>query len=507
MRLLIIILLSFSSLLTAQTALHFDRPFHVAGEVAWFSAFLPQPAPPKVKVSIYGPDGTMLDYFFLGSGPDGQAAGYYRWPFTLPTGYYRLGLEGMTTEKEVIDLGVFTHAVFSDQRVTETEGGTLLGADPLPGATDLKVAVSGQQVSITGLREDAYSISIVNEDVTGPANPYVEVPAVADYRWADTLFYPATVSTAAGEPLSTNLLPVWDPATFSFGFAKASNGDFLLELGAFEGTKTVQVRATDGTDLQPRLAERQLSPLTGEPPVTAEVAAYIDLARRRRKIYQLFATVETEIAAQARPQERQSLAPNRDFQVQDYKKFPDMYNFFKEVAGELRVRTKKDNYTGRLYNAPNQRFFLETPLYIIDGKLTRDDNYVMKMNPAGVEYLAFYYVGSELRRYFPALGNHGVVQIETLRPPTKFPAADADDIFPVRGIQPAATFPVRDAAASEVPALSPVLVWKTGVATGSDVTLRLPDTDDYGNYRIVVVARSKEGRLRSFSQNFVQRVK
>ncbi|MFK8165076.1 MAG: hypothetical protein AB8H12_21710, partial [Lewinella sp.] len=377
----------------------------------------------------------------------------------------------------------------------------------LPASGGLSVNVDGNTVSIGGLNGAAYSISVVNADITGGIEGFRTTPFNENPTWADTLFYPANVTTVAGEAVNTNLLPIFDPATFQFGFAKSDEkGDYMLELGPFSGSKKVQVRAQESLDLQPKLYARKLAPLSTAPPVTEAVAAYIDLSRRRRKIYQLFATVETELDAEVPVQERKTLKPNRDFNVQDYKAFPDMYNFFKEVAGELRVRVKKDNYRAQLYNAPNQRFFAENPLYIVDGQLTRDDNYVNTMNPSNVKYLAYYYIGSELRRTFPALGNNGVVQIETIRPVEKFPTADADDIFSVNGLQPQAAFPMRDADVSEVPALSPVLLWQTGRSDAS-ATVKLPATDDFGTYKVVVLARGADGQLRSVSKTFSVEVK
>jgi hypothetical protein len=508
MRLLTVALfLFFTSTLAAQTSVHFDRPFHVAGEVAWFSAFLPQPAPPMVRVVVYAPDGSEQDYFFLEADEQGQVSGYYRWPFSLETGYYRLGLQGMTEGNEVVALGMIPHAVFNDKRVTATTAGTLSGTDALPASGGLSVDVNDGNVSIGGLNGAAYSISVVNADITGAMEGFQVIPFTLAPTWVDTLFYPANVTTVAGEPVNTNLLPIFDPATFNFSFAKSDEkGDFVLELGPFSGRKNVQVRAQENVDLQPKLYSNKVAPLNTSPPVTEAVAAYIDLSRRRRKIYQLFATVETEIEAEVPTQERKALKPNRDFNVQDYKSFPDMYNFFKEVGGELRVRVKKDNYRAQLYNAPNQRFFAENPLYIVDGQLTRDDNYVNTMSPTNVKYLAYYYIGNELRRTFPALGNNGVVQIETIRAVDKFPSADADDIFSINGLQPQATFPMRDAVASEVPALSPLLLWQTGRGDAS-ATVKLPATDDYGNYKIVVVARGADGQLRSASKTFNVEVK
>jgi hypothetical protein len=47
-------------------------------------------------------------------------------------------------------------------------------------------------------------------------------------------------------------------------------------------------------------------------------------------------------------------------------------------------------------------------------------------------------------------------------------------------------------------------MWKTG--TG-DTTVDLPSTDDVGKYRVLVVTRSVDGKLRAASQTFEVAVK
>lgn len=494
--------------LSAQTAVHFDRPFHVAGEVTWFAAYPPQPAPKKVKATVFAPDGTAIDYFFLKGDANGQLKGYYRWPFEVSTGYYRIKLQAFTTDRRVIDLGTYRHAVYSDQRIEAVATASAGKGNQLPAANGLTLQASPDGLQIGGLNGAAYSVSVFNTDVSGQTGEaFLQSTETPRGPWLDTLFYNANVSLQDGSPVVTNLLPVFDPGRYVFGFAKTGpQGNFTLQLGAFEGEKDLQVRALDPADLKPTVDLPKLAAIGQQPPLTKEVAAYVDLSRRRRKIYQLFATVETEIEAKITAEERRKLFPNRDFDVQDYKSFPDMYTFFKEVGGELRVKAKKGNYSARLYNAPNQRFFLDSPLYIVDGKLTQNENYINTMSPAEVSYLAYYYVGSELRKYFPALGNNGVIQIETLREPTKFPEEDADDIFAVKGLQPEAAFQVRDAEASDVPALSPLLLWKTGKGE-SNASISLPATDDFGSYRVVVLARAADGSLRSVSKSFAVEVK
>ena len=494
---LLLILLGLSTALAAQSAVHFDRPYHVAGEVAWFSFYPGPTVPPKVRVTVSDPTGKVLDYFFLAADEGGRLNGYYRWPFTLATGYYSVAFDALAADGAVKRFGRVEHAVYSDERV-EADGALTPGKDrPLADARGLTVSAEGNTVAVGGLNGDNYSVSVHNIDVTG-ARPQVlsQVGAAVSASWVDTLFYEARVGLADGSPVQTNLLPVFDPATYTFGFTKTDGaGEFLLQSGSFEGGKELQVRSVEGLELHPTVSVPTAGSSRRRPAVTPEVAAYIDLARRRRKIYQLYATTETELNASPAAQERRRLAPNRDFAVQDYKQFPDMYTFFKEVGGELRVRIKKDNYRAQLYNAPNQRFFQDTPLYIVDGKLTRNSNFVNTLSPAGVTYLAYYYDNRQLRRDFPALGNNGVVQIETVRAPEKFPEADAAGIFGIRGVQPPAEFEARNATASEVPVLSPLLLWTTGGGRPS-ARIELPATDDFGVYRVTVVAHGADGTLR-----------
>lgn len=504
-----LLLVAFSISLSAQTAVHFDRPYHVAGEVSWFAIYPGGNVPAKARVTVSNPAGEVLDYFFVSADANGQLQGYYRWPFGLSTGYYSLAVDALATNNTVKRLGRIEHAVYSDKRVeaVKSTGGNGPLAPPVA-ANGLTVSAKGNNLSIGGLNGASYSVSVYNEDIIGARTQVLGMAGEAmNVDWADTLFYEAGVALADGSPVQTNLLPVFDPATYSFGFSKSDPaGRFVLQTGSFDGNKSLQVRSLEGTELRPTVNIPSAGGSRRTPVITQSVAEYIDLARRRRKIYQLFATVETGIDARVTPQERRKIDVNRDFDVQDYKQFADMFEFFKEVGGELRVRLKKENYTARLYNAPNQRFFEETPLYIVDGKLTRNSNYINKLSPSDIAYLAYYYDNKALRRDFPALGNNGVVQIETVRPLANFPEVDAAGIFSIKGLQPKATFAPRNAATDAVPALSPLLLWTTGGGEQS-ATVALPATDDFGNYQVVVVARDSDGKLRRASVRVERNVK
>ncbi|WP_116125563.1 hypothetical protein [Lewinella sp. IMCC34183] len=491
----LLVLLTLSSLAaqTGASTLHLDRPYHASGEVAWFSLYLPAPAPATVRVGVFGPDGRERDYFFLRA-EAGTVSGHYRWGYDLPTGYYRLGFTTLTADGGVADLGQYRHAVYSvADRSAEAAAARRGGADEATG--DLGLELTGGQIVVADAPAGAYSVAVYNASVCGDDPTLASEAVTGAQGYVDTLFYGGVLTEAeGGAPVRVGLLPVFDNTTFATYFSKSdAEGRYLLELPDFRGEREVQVISITDQQPRPRMNAAELPALDESPPLTEEVLAYLDLSNRRRKIYQLYQTVETPLEALPPPVERRDLTASKAYDVQNYKAFPDLYTFFREVAGELRYRDRRDGYEARLYNAPSQRFFTETPLFIVDGRLTRDANYVAKLSPATVERVAFYYGNRNLRELFPALGSQGVVQIDRIRPVTDLPADDAANLLTLQGLQTAQPFP---APADGRPRLSPLLLWQTGTTGGGRMVIDLPPTDDAGNYRVVVTHRDAAGRVR-----------
>ena len=470
-----------------ESVLHPDRPYYASGEVMRFRTYFPVPVPTRLRVDVYGPDGQSIDYFFVRTGA-GVADGYYRWNFDLPSGYYRLRFTALSAAQDrVVELGTFRQAVYNvgDRKASPQAGGE--PSTPMPEELRVSVSVADGRLTATGLPEGTYSLSVYNAEVTGEADPleYAAADVVAAYQ--DTLFYGGYLGERGSDnPVEVNLLPFFDTRTLRTYFSKADEaGRFVLTVPAFEGEKRVQARGVGDEAIQAAFRFPVLDAIAETPPLTEAVLAYLDLSNRRRKIYQLYGGVEMPLDGEAEPEPARELQPNETFNVQDYKSFPDMLTFFNEVAGELRYRRRRGQLTAQLYNAPNQRFFSGTPLFVVDGRLTSDVDYIAALNPADVSTLAYHYDNRALRRDFPALGGHGVVQIEQLRDNGKFPGEDADNILAIRGIQPAQSFEQPEGA----PRLSPLLLWESGNTADGSLTIDLPETDDPGNYRAVLVVR------------------
>ena len=485
-RLLCLIFLFLGTGMHAQESfLHPDRPYHASGEVMRFRVYFPAAVPTKVRVDVYAPDGESIDYFFVRT-REGVTDGYYRWNFDLPTGYYRMRFTALdAAEDRIVDLGTFRRAVYNvGDRKAKAGAGM---ANPAPVTGELRVSVADGRLTATGLPAGAYSLSVYNAEVTGGDDPLETSSAQAVAAYRDTLFYGGYLGAGeGGGPVAVNLLPFFDTRTLRTYFSKSDEaGRYVLTVPAFEGENRVQARGIGDEAIRAEMRFPALEAVTETPPLTGQVLEYLDLSNRRRKIYQLYGGVETPLDGEATPQAVMPLQPNEAFNVQDYKAFPDMLTFFNEVAGELRYRRRRGELTASLYNAPSQRFFTGAPLFIVDGRLTRDVAYVAALSPADVATLEYYYDNRELRRDFPALGGQGVVRIELLRDGGKFPAADAENVLSIHGLQPPQTFD----RAGEAPRLSPLLLWDSGRTGGGTLTIDLPPTDDPGSYRAVLLVR------------------
>lgn len=473
-----------------ESTLHADRPFYAAGEVMRYQVYLPESAPGTVRAEVYGPDGVLVDYYFLRTRGD-AAEGYHRWDYDLPTGYYRLRFSGLTAGNRPVDLGTFRYAVYNVSDRKQAPAAAPASPPPAPPEGGLTVEVRAGEIIATGLPAGPYSVAIVNTEVTGPGVAVQTAAATVAYAYADTLFYGGVLTGAqSGEPYAVNLLPFFDTRTLDTYFSKSdAAGRYVLTVPAFEGEKQVQARGVNDARVRARLTFPEIEAITDAPPVTAAVLNYLDLSNRRRKIYQLYGGVETPLDAVPAAATAKPLEPNESYNVQDYKTFPDMLTFFNEVAGELRYRRRRGELSAALYNAPNQRFFSDTPLFIVDGRLTRDAEYVAGLSPADVSRLEYFYDNRQLRRDFPALGSQGVVRIELLRDNGKFPAADGENLLTIRGLRPAQPFGREDG----IPRLSPLLHWAAGRTEGGELRLAVPATDDPGEYRVIVVARDAAG--------------
>ncbi|MCB0689849.1 MAG: hypothetical protein KDC53_25085, partial [Saprospiraceae bacterium] len=140
------------------------------------------------------------------------------------------------------------------------------------------------------------------------------------------------------------------------------------------------------------------------------------------------------------------------------------------------------------------------PLFIIDGKMTRDADFVARLPISAVETVELFLDAPKLRSSFQAIGVSGVVRITTSIANLKLPEADAGNIHTIYGLQPKAHFPGFNAQVltdqKHEPFFRPQLFWNPDIPVGPDgmASTTFVQSDDTGPFLIEVVFQTADGR-------------
>lgn len=522
---------------------HLDKSFYVNGEVIWYKLYLPagyRQTSLAVKVAVLNAEGRTVHYHFKKNRGASFVHGYYKIPFDQPSGLYRLAFSGRHLDSRAqVPLATATVPVYNDHPravPAAAASATVPAAAPALDELEVSIELSSQQLvprgpmrAIIEVRDGdgrpvAANLSVavtdwaLSEGAASRALPvYAGQPSVPSYtgQLDSAVTTAVRILNEAGEPLPANVLGVYLGNENRLLFAK-SNGDGLsyLALPDFFGSKSIQYlgyeKETSDIDLV-RLDDIH-DPVPALPSANEGVLHYLELSRLRKKIYQH--RQQLEFAVKTETTTPTSAYPEADLvlDVQDYESFEDIATFFREVDSPLRFQLQRDStYRARLFN-PRARssnsFELGTPLFVIDGKVTRNVDFVARLSTDQVQRVHLFFNRERLRQHFPVFGNRGVVLIETTIPDVPLPPEDARDIIRINGLQPPAAFPVfhPDQIDNDPHRafFRPQLYWNPDLRTDERgrAILTFHQSDDRSIFRIAVVAQSAAGVLGAGSKEY-----
>jgi hypothetical protein len=229
-------------------------------------------------------------------------------------------------------------------------------------------------------------------------------------------------------------------------------------------------------------------------PYTPGILEYLEQSRKRKKIYQLYAAVETKLQRAVSVLPVTEWETRRSYPVQDYERFPDLATFFQEVVWMVKFSSHKGAYKAGMYNTAQLEEFGHAPLFLLDNKATFDADFIARLKPADIDTIDLLYEPKLLRKHFPAIGSGGVIRIKTLRRNGVLPSEQEANIFPLHGFMPEAPFPGIEADASG-PELRPVLYWSPALRTDAQgkATIMFNHPDDRGDFIVEIVVQGPDG--------------
>ena len=506
---------------------HLDKSFYVSGEMIWFKIYLPTALREQsfnIKVGVLNPSGKPWESFFINSLGENQASGYYKIPFDCSAGVYQLQFSALeVASKRPVLLAEVLVPIYNDLEKVDAQVVTSINSGYNAAATlqDLQVEILLPKTKYLPREQVQGKIQVKNGQGT-PVAAQVSI-VVSDWELSGTevwpqanwslgpLIAPTTLSKQVYTQVklqsnsgtqSQNLVGIFFPQNWQLLYTSSQRPEYWVEVPNFTGRKQVQFLGHPNPEVQVQLLESFPSKASPALVYTPGIRQYLEWSRMRKKIYQLYNALEMALPATVPLTDSIPLKADRSLRPAEFEAFEDLATFFREISTPLSFKQerKTGQYSAKMYNPGSFTDYPSAPIFVIDGKMTRDANFVARLKCSQIESIDLYYQPTQLLGYFKAIGRSGVVQIRS-KAEIAIPEAEAEDIFQLNGLQTVAAFPAMKVeqlqAAPTQAFFRPQLYWQANLRTDAQgqVDFSFLQGDDWSRFRIQVVVQGGDGRL------------
>ena len=524
---------------------HLDKTFYVTGEIIWYKLNLPSFVKEKntiVKTTLLDASGNNLGNHFNKSEGELFVDGYYKLPFELSSEVHTLIFSTTVSKNspEIILAEIFVPIyndlipVGSDDLMNDTNISTYNEAATVN--TNLTIDVSLDKEAYTS-REKVNAIVSVSDASGNLTNANISVSvkdlellssnenqssiyqgkdlsALEGTTFLNQIYIKGSYVKGEGEIIPKEIMGAYSAKENKLHFSVPNLlGDFHLEMPYYYGSKPIQFfpYIDDQKDLKVSLSnvgssnDQQLA-------YNETVIEYIKLSRLRKKLFQRYTAVESNI--QTEEQELIYVAPDfdKEFDITEYKLFENVASFLKEVKTPLRMKEKKGEFEGAMYMPTKYKSYSDhaesDPIYIVNGYLTRNSDFIGNLDLNMVTNLAMLYDPKKIRSAYKVFGATGVVGVTVNSKDIMIPDSDKDDIFNITGLLPEANFPVFDPVDISndqyQPFFRPLLYWNSNLKTDNSgkANFSFHQSDDISTFVIEVVVQANDGSINTFTKTY-----
>lgn len=529
-QLLIVLLLLSATLVEAQSNItwaHFDKSFYVSGEVIWYKLYFPAALTEQeiaVQVFIRDKSGATKENWYLKKGKQAFVSGYYKIPYDWPSGWYQITFTAKeATTNALAVLADLSLPIYND--LEPLPENIALSAAGSGRATEDNIPPSNLQIDISPSKQtyqarESAEFSIQVKDNNGnPVSANISVavtdaslthslPSIALFEgnrlslnqdWNPKIGLQSFIVNSKDVPLQASQIAVYTETDTLLQTVYKDKGVFKVDFPDFYGAQQIQFINYFDDSIRVRLNNELPAVKLDTPlPYSAEIQQYLDNSRLRKKIYQAFSTTEMPLAPVSPPLHSRQFSPDRTIVLSDYENFATIPAMFVELSTPLKFKEEKGKLIAQMFNPSVRSFYLGPPIFIVDGQITRNSQFIASLDITSLEKIELFYDQKKLKSQFGALGLNGVAILTTSAANLELPPADARTIFSISGFQPTATFPIFSATTvpSETPLLRPQLLWEPSLSTNANgaATLRFSQSDDTSTFQVTVVAQSADGR-------------
>lgn len=522
-----------------NVTIHLDKSFYVTGEIVWYKVYLPKDFEGRavtLKSTMMNEMGTIKHYAHHATNGKAYFSSYYKIPFDTRSGVYSLIISGIKTSTgktiKLAEVGIPIYNDLEKIRVTKED---LLDPNNIPNdapslsTNPLKVSVELDKSSYAN--RGKVNVVVKVTDASGlPVEGNCSV-AVTDYGIAGNMALP--IENIMSSPIPPNIIAkninnsinarglfldkdkapkkveimgVFSPKENQFIFTSSNDkGEFSIEVPNYSGDKSVQFvnHYEIDNDVEVKFSNDLKREIKQDLIYTEGIINYLKLSRERKKIFQMFKGFESDVKPVSSKFEKKTLNADKKYNLRNYSTFEDLPMFFTEVLTYLKFSKKGKKYVAKMTNpTPTwEGTYPGDPMFIVDGKITRDADFVSKIEYSHIDQVDLFFDLKQLKKQFNVIGKSGVVEIKTDLPKILLPEDDEKRIFTLTGLHPKADFPVFESSQvsdnKRLPFFRPQLYWNDNVMINPNGEGRFSFTqnDDESTFKVKVLVQGKNGKM------------
>ena len=528
-----------------KAILHINQPYYVTGETMWYRVYLPKGftgIKGKAKVLVKGSNNNVIGDYFVEQ-KDLGINGYFKIPFDIPSDLYNFAiyvLENQTLDP--IELVSFDVPIYNDlsndalvpafPQLSSRSLEEINNNDQLQLEVQLdnnqysigdKISLEAQVTDQSGNSiPSEYSIAVIDQGLLGSSSERyctfseeIQLGFNTVIGMDDRLFVQGNIFDASSnEPAAISIIGAFSKQLNQMNFGKSGkDGKFTILLPEQKGDQSLQIVGY----LYDELADSRIEMFQGEPVDRSEVqftsdfdndvSAYLEESNKRKRIYQQFKALESSTQFETVENDFLQVRPNKTFRMDEYVDFETVGVFFDEIFGaQLTFEKKGEIYKAQMFNPQKNKsssamqnfYFALEPIFIVDGKMTKNADYIYRMPLDQVEEIDLYFDWRDIEKQFGLFGDFGYVVIRSKREDISLPPEDEEDIVQLSTFQPAPQYPVEISNDNVgLPQLKPTVYWHPNLESGrtGKVKTSFSASDDVSNFVVSILARTQDGAI------------
>jgi len=477
------LLLMLGVALHAQTSIHLDKPYYLAGEHIFFSfcnsAIETDSAIARVR--LYD-NSRVVDTYFV-QVLDHCGEGYLKLPYRSETGAYNFEVSLFCGQDfEPATLARVSLSIYNDEdRAVLADGAAPMPAPSPAQSSDRLVSLEAQPMAPVPLTLDLpdevkgriarVSVAVRDQHIYGnkleTVHRHEPLLPLEDAKWGIP-FYGRRINAVESQ-IRNPLLFALNSENLVFDATEVNlkSKAFTMSLTPFYESK--QINFLDYLDDSVKIEQippqsRPVVPASYD--VDSLLIQHLDIYREEKTINQVFQQISLPVQEDSTDLITLPMQPNYIADVQDFAIRGTTVSLFKELITPLKFRSiGKDKYRGRmLYERNNiKKYYSRPPLFVVNGRATRNGPVIAKFPLQEIGFFRIYSLYDDLEQISPmAFG--GLVYVEMLDPNYELQDRYAQPTFAVQGLQLPAIYPVAPVFSEQSPTVGSLLYWDPNAA-------------------------------------------